>query len=162
MLILNRMKLDGILWMELGTLFVFLLFPLFLILNKYMFNPVLSFWMGTGKWWVSRPRLRHIWQLNSRRFDQRHFCRCIRWRWTYSQKRQIKRQFTVQLLLCTHWLDMDDCVWMLSRWLEMSPGLLGGSTHYWESLLPNWHGSYSLSLDLDGNTHWCDRICTII
>ena len=36
--------------------------------------------------------------------------------------------------------------------------------HYWESVLPNWHCSYSRSLNLvDNNTHWCtDRIYAII
>ena len=57
---------------------------------------------------------------------------------------------------------MDDCVWLLSRWLEMSPGLLGGSTDCWESLLPNWHCSFSRSLNLVDDTHWCDRIYIII
>ena len=49
-----------------------------------MFYLVLSFRMGTRQGWVSWSRLRHIQQLNSRRFNQRHFCRYIRWRWTYS------------------------------------------------------------------------------
>lgn len=123
----------------------------------------LILWMGTRQWWNSWSRLRYIWQLNSRRFDQRHFCRCIRWRWTYSEK---KNKFNDNLLFSCCCARID---W---TWTTVCGCYRGGwkchqnclEAHYWESVLPNWHCSYSRSLNLvDNNTHWCtDRIYAII
>jgi lipase ATG15 len=43
-----------------GTWNVVRLSPFPIYFKSNMFNPVLSFWMGTRERWVSRPRLRHI------------------------------------------------------------------------------------------------------
>ena len=161
MLILNRMKLDGVLWMELGTLFVFFTLPP-LLDESNMFNPVLSF-----GWEPDSGGIRgHVFATSDNstvvvsikgtsaavfggggptakknKFNDNLLfsCCCARIDWTWT---------TVCGCYRGGWKCHQNCL----------------EAHYWESVLPNWHCSYSRSLNLvDNNTHWCtDRIYAII